>query len=104
MGSVGTEEVLIGIFREGRNAAARLLSEGRFDMTSLRKGARTAGQGPCRRCGQVVSPAVVEPTFRIRLDVDERRTPPLVSVAAAVCAVCGLVEFVASDPSRLTDR
>ena len=104
MGAVDAEEILVGIFREGRNAAARLLAEGRFDVTGLRRHARaTLGAWPCRRCGEMTSPAVVEPRLRVRLDPDGS-TAPLVSLAAAVCAHCGLVELDVDDPGRLRDR
>jgi ATP-dependent Clp protease ATP-binding subunit ClpA len=106
MGAIGAEELLLGIFREGRNASARLLTEGAFNMEGLRLAARAAhgGTWPCRRCGQVMSRAIVEPSVRVRLDVEGYRTPPLVPVAAAICAGCGLVELGVEDPARLHDR
>jgi ATP-dependent Clp protease ATP-binding subunit ClpC len=103
---IDSEELLMGIFREGKSAAARILARGSFNLEGLRGGVRASQGGlwPCRRCGQVMSRAEVVPAFRVRLDTHRQPAPPLASVAAAVCAGCGLVEFAVEELARLHDE
>jgi ATP-dependent Clp protease ATP-binding subunit ClpC len=102
---VGVEELLIGVFREGRSAAARLLAEGGFDPQPLRKTARPGdAPRPCRRCGAVPLAATTTPVVRLSLPRDPGSTPPQVSLGVWVCPQCGLVEWNVGDVERLYDH